>query len=465
MTDLRVVTINGTDKILESAAVEGLADSLRGRVLQPGDAVYDQARQVWNGMIDRRPALIARCAGAADVIAAVRFARIHELLVSIKGGGHNITGNAVCEGGLMIDLSLMKGMRIDPLARTVRAEAGLTWGEFNRETEAFGLATTGGVVSTTGIAGLTLGGGLGWLMGKYGMAVDNVRSVELVDASGQIHTADAEQNPDLYWALRGGGGNFGVAASFDYDAHPVSMIYGGLIAFALPDAPKVWEFFGDFAAESPDELVLMMALVHAPDGSGHKIAAVVMCHCGDLAKGEKAAAAIRGAATPLMDMLGPLPYPVQNTLLDPGFPEGARNYWKSAYFKEITAGTVSVMAERFAQTPSIMTAMVIEHFHGAGTRVPLTATAFPHREPGYNLVIPGVWPDARDDDANITWVKDTFDVLAPYTADSVYVNYLADDDTARVQAAYGPCWDRLRQVKRTYDPENVFHLNQNITPA
>ena len=259
-------------------------------------------------------------------------------------------------------------------------------------------------------------------MGKYGMAVYNVRSVELVDANGQIRTADAEQNPDLYWALRGGGGNFGVAASFEYDAHPVSMIYGGLIAFALPDAPKVWEFLGDFAAESPDELVLMMALVHAPDGSGHKIAAVAMCHCGDLAKGEEAAAAIRGAATPLMDMLGPLPYPVQNTLLDPGFPKGARNYWKSAYFKEITADTVAVMVARFAQTPSIMTAMVIEHFHGAVTRVPPTATAFPHRKPGYNLVIPGVWPDARDDDANIAWVKDTFGALAPYTTDSVYVN-------------------------------------------
>ena len=256
-------------------------------------------------------------------------------------------------------------------------------------------------------------------MGKYGMAVDNVRSVELVDANGQIRTADAEQNPDLYWALRGGGGNFGVAASFEYDAHPVSMIYGGLIAFALPDAPKVWGFFGDFAAQSPDELVLMMALVHAPDGSGHKIAAVAMCHCGDLAKGEKAAAAVRGAATPLLDMLGPLPYPVQNTLLDPGFPKGARSYWKSAYFKEITADTVSLMVERFAQTPLIMTGMVIEHFHGAVTRVPPTATAFPHREPGYNLVLTGTWPDARDDDANIAWVKDTFGSLARYTADSV----------------------------------------------
>jgi FAD/FMN-containing dehydrogenase len=355
-------------------------------------------------------------------------------------------------------------VHVDPVSRRVRAQAGLTWNEYNRATAAYGLATTGGVVSTTGIAGLTLGGGLGWLMGKYGMAVDNVRSVELVDAEGQIHTADEQQNSDLYWALRGGGGNFGVASSFEYDAHPVSTIYGGLIAFALPDAPKVWDFFGDFSAQNPDELVLMMALVHAPDGSGHKIAAIVMCHCGDLAAGEKAAVAIRGAATPLVDMLGPLPYPVQNTLLDPGFPKGARNYWKSAFFKEITSDTVALMVEQFEQTPSIMTGMAIEHFHGAVTRVPATATAFPHREPGYNLVIPGVWADAKDDDANIAWVKETFGALAPHMADSVYVNYLADDDTSRVEAAYGPCWQRLQQVKRTYDPDNVFHLNQNIAP-
>ena len=400
-------------------AVDQLRATISGETLTPVDAAYDAVRQVHNGMIDKRPAVIVRCQNTADIADAVKFAREHDLEISVRGGGHNVAGRAVTDSGLMIDTQTMKGVHVDPATRRVRAQAGLSWNEYNRATAAYGLATTGGVVSTTGIAGLTLGGGLGWLMGKYGMAVDNVRSVELVDANGQIRTADAEQNPDLYWALRGGGGNFGVAASFEYDAHPVSIIYGGLIAFALPDAPKVWEFFGDFAAQSPDELVLMMALVHAPDGSGHKIAAVVMCHCGDLAEGEKAAAAIRGAATPLMDMLGPLPYPVQNTLLDPGFPKGARNYWKSAYFKQITADTVSIMVARFAQTPLIMTGMVIEHFHGAVTRVPPTATAFPHREPGYNLVITGAWPDARDDDANIAWVKDTFGALARYTADSV----------------------------------------------
>jgi FAD/FMN-containing dehydrogenase len=445
-------------------AVEQLRTAISGETMTPTDAGYDTVRQVHNGMIDKRPSVIVRCQNTADVADAVKFAREHDLEISVRGGGHNVAGRAVTDGGLMIDTQTMKGVHVDPAARRVRAQAGLSWNEYNRATAAYGLATTGGVVSTTGIAGLTLGGGLGWLMGKYGMAVDNVRSFELVDANGEIHTADDDQNPDLYWALRGGGGNFGVAASFEYDAHPVSTIYGGLIAFALPDAPKVWDFFGDFAAQAPDELVLMMALVHAPDGSGQKIAAVGMCHCGDPSDGEKAAGAIRGAATPLVDLLGPLPYTVQNTLLDDGFPKGARNYWKSAYFKEITTETVSLMVERFEQSPSIMAGMVIEHFHGAVTRVPATATAFPHREPGCNLVITGVWPDIKDDDVNIAWVKGTFDALAPYTADAVYVNYLGDDDAARVQAAYGPCWERLQQVKRTYDPDNVFHLNQNIVP-
>ncbi|HUJ65283.1 MAG TPA: FAD-binding oxidoreductase [Acidimicrobiales bacterium] len=453
-----------TGGVVSQEAVGQLRSAVAGEVCTPEDGGYDQVRQIHNGMIDKRPAVIVRCQNTADVVDAVKFAREHELEISVRGGGHNVAGRAVTDGGLMVDTQTMKGVYVDPASRRVRAQPGLTWNEYNRATAAYGLATTGGVVSTTGIAGLTLGGGLGWLMGKYGMAVDNVRSVEVVDADGQILTADEEQNSDLYWALRGGGGNFGVASSFEYDAHPVSTIYGGLIAFALPDAARVWEFFSDFSAAASDELVLMMALVHAPDGSGHKITVVGMCHCGDLSDGEKAAAAIRGAGTPLIDLLGPMPYPVQNTLLDPGFPKGARNYWKSAYFKEITAETVALMAERFAQTPSIMTGMVIEHFHGAVTRVPATATAFPHREPGYNLVIPGVWPDARDDVPNITWVRDTYDALTPYMAESVYVNYMADDDTGRVQAAYGPCWGRLQEVKRAYDPDNVFHLNQNIAP-
>lgn len=443
--------------------VDQLRSAVAGEVYTPRDVGYDEVRKIHNGMIDKRPAVIVRCQNTSDVVDAVKFAGSHGLEVAIRGGGHNVAGRAVTEGGLMVDTQSMKGVHVDPARRRVRAQPGLTWNEYNRATAAYGLATTGGVVSTTGVAGLTLGGGLGWLMGRYGMAVDNVRSVEVVDVNGQILTADEEQHTDLYWALRGGGGNFGVASSFEFDAHPVSTVFGGLIAFALADAPRVWGYFEGFSAGAPDELVLMMALVHAPDGSGQKIAAVGMCHCGDPSEGEKAAAAIRRAATPLIDMLGPLPYPVQNTLLDAGFPKGARNYWKSAFFKEVTADTVALMVERFEQTPSILTGMVIEHFHGAVTRVPATATAFPHREPGYNLVIPGVWPDAGGDEANIAWVRDTYDALTPYMAESVYVNYLADDDTSRVQVAYGPCWERLLQVKRAYDPDNVFHLNQNIT--
>lgn len=445
-------------------AVDQLRASVSGAVLIPGDTAYDEARRVHNGMVDKRPAVIVRCQNTADIVDAVRFAREHDLEISVRGGGHNVAGRAVVDDGLMVDTQPMKGVHVDPRTRRVRAQAGLTWGEYNRATGAYGLATTGGVVSTTGIAGLTLGGGLGWLMGKYGMAVDNLRSVEVVDADGNILTADETENPDLFWAVRGGGGNFGVASSFDYDAHPVTMVYGGLAAFDLADAPKVSERYADFCAEGPDELVAFMALVHAPDGSGHKIAGVGMCHCGDPADGEKAANAIRSFATPLVDLLGPLPYPVQNTLLDANFPMGARNYWRSAFFKEISADAVAVLAEQFRAAPSLMAAMPIESFHGAVTRVPPTATAFPHREPGFNLAIAGVWPDPAGDDENIAWVKETFDAVSPYMADSVYVNYLGDGEADRVRAAYGPCWERLVEVKRRYDPGNVFHLNQNITP-
>jgi FAD/FMN-containing dehydrogenase len=349
--------------------------------------------------------------------------------------------------------------------RTVRAQGGVTWGEFNRAAHVHGLATTGGVVSTTGIAGLTLGGGLGWLMGKYGMAVDNLRSAEVVTADGGVRTASEEDDADLLWALRGGGGNFGVAVSLEYDAHPLSSVFGGIIAYELADAPKVFDFFRDFTAGCPDELTTFCGLVHAPDGSGHKIAAVPMCHCGELAAGEEAAQQLRTAATPLVDLLGPMPYPVVNTLLDAGFPKGARNYWKSAFFKDLAPEAVAILVESFEKTPSIMTGLVVEHFHGLVTRIPATATAYPHREPGYNLVLVSEWIDPRDDEANIAWARDTFSALAPYMADTAYVNYLDSDDSDRTRSAYGPNWDRLVSLKRRFDPDNLFRLNQNIKPG
>ena len=444
--------------------VQALRDQCSGQVLGPGDAGYDEARQVHNGLIDKRPSLIVRCQDTADVVDAVNLARDEGLEVSVRGGGHNVAGRAVTDGGLMIDLQAMKGVHVDPRAGTVRAQAGVTWREFNRATHVHGLATTGGVVSTTGIAGLTLGGGLGWLMGKYGSAIDNVRSVEVVTADGQVRTASADEDADLFWAVRGGGGNFGAAVSIEYDAHPLSTVVGGILAWQLADAPKVIDYYRDFTATAPDEMTTFCGLVHAPDGSGNKIVATPLCYCGDISAGEKSVAQIRSATSPLLDLTGPMPYPVINTLLDDAFPKGARNYWKSAFFKELTPETVAVMVEAFERAPSPMSGMVIEHFHGLVTRIPATATAYPHREPGYNLVLMSQWLDPRDDDANIAWARETFAALAPYTADAAYVNYLDSDDTDRVRNAYGPNWDRLVALKQQYDPDNLFRLNANIRP-
>jgi FAD/FMN-containing dehydrogenase len=444
--------------------VQALRAQCSGQVLEPGDAGYDEVRRVHNGLIDKRPGLIVRCQDTADVVDAVNLGRDEGLEVSVRGGGHNVAGRAVTDGGLMIDLQAMKGVHIDPRARTVRAQGGVTWREYNRATHVYGLASTGGVVSTTGIAGLTLGGGLGWLMGKYGLAIDNLRSAEIVTADGQIRTASEEEDADLFWAVRGGGGNLGVAVSFEYGAHPLSTVAGGILAWELADAPKVIDYYRDFTATAPDEMTTFCGLVHAPDGSGNKILAMPLCHCGDLSAGEKAIAQVRGATSPLLDLTGPMPYPVVNTLLDDGFPRGARNYWKSAFFKDLTSETVALMVESFERAPSPMSGLVIEHFHGLVTRIPAAATAYPHREPGYNLVLVSQWLDPRDDDANIAWARETFAALTPYMADAAYVNYLDHDDTDRVRIAYGPNWDRLVSLKQRYDPDNLFRLNANIKP-
>jgi FAD/FMN-containing dehydrogenase len=433
-----------------------------GDVILPDHERYDDTRAVHNGLIDKRPAVIARCQNTADVVDAVKLARDAGLEISVRAGGHNVAGRAVTDGGLMIDVQPMKGIFVDTDRGVARAQAGLTWREYNRATHAYGLATTGGVISTTGVAGLTLGGGVGWLMGRYGLSIDNLRSVEVVTADGEIRTASPDHDADLFWAERGGGGNFGVATSFEFDTHPLSTIFGGLIAFDLPDAPKVFDFYRDFTASAPDDVTSFCGLVHAPDGSGHKIVALPICHCGSLEDGERAAGQVRSAASPLVDLLGPLPYPVQNTLLDDAFPKGARNYWKSAFFKDLSAETIDIMVDCFRRAPSIMTGMLVEHFHGLVTRIPATDTAYPHREPGYNLVMTGQWLDPAEDEANITWAKETFAALAPHMADAAYVNYLGDDDGDRVRTAYGANWDRLVALKQRYDPDNVFHLNQNI---
>ena len=451
---------------LDVEHIEALALACSGTLLAPTDEGYEEARRVHNGLVDKRPALIVRCHGAADVADAIRFARDEGLEISVRGGGHNVAGRAVSDGGLMIDLAEMKGIHVDPVAQTVRAQGGVDWSEFNRETAVHGLAVTGGAISTTGIAGLTLGGGLGWLMGIHGLAADNVRSIELVTAEGDVLNVTAESEPDLFWALRGGGGNFGVATSFEYGLHPLREVVGGLVAYPFEAAGDVLRFYRELTASVPDELTVFCALVHAPDGSGVKLAALAVCHAGSPERAEEDLASLRAFGEPILVHLGPIPYPVMNTLLDAGYPRGALNYWKSSFVDALDDGFIDTAIERFSETPSPMNAILLEHYHGAVTRTGATETAVPHRETGYNMLIPTVWLDPAETDANIAWTRETVEALKPYLAGRRWLNYLGDDDgDDAVRAAYGPNYERLLEVKRRYDPENVFHLNHNLDPS
>ncbi len=455
-----------TDVSSLSDVVTALASTFTGQLLRPGDAGYDEARKVHNGLIDKRPALIARCRGLADIADAVKMARDRKLEVAVRGGGHNVAGRATIDGGLMIDLSLMKGIHVDPKARTARAQGGLTWNEFNRETQLHGLATTGGVVSTTGIAGLTLGGGLGWLMGKHALALDSLLSVDLVLADGRILTASKDDNADLFWALRGGGGNFGVATSFEYRLHPIGpIVTGGLIAYPFSAAWDVLRFFRDVTASLPDEFTVFGGLIHAPDGSGMKLVALVVCHCGPLGAGETAAQPIKKFGTPAMDVIGPMPYSQVNAMLDAAYPRGALNYWKSNFLSSLSDEAIRTMIDCFAKCPTPMGQLLLENFHGAVTRVGVTDTAFPHRAPGNNLLVFSEWMDPKDNNACIAWARDSYTAMQPFMGSGRYVNYLGDDEPGDpVAAAYGPNHRRLQQVKAKYDPQNFFHMNQNIRP-
>ena len=447
---------------------DALRAQIAGSVLSPSDPEYENARRIHNGLIDRRPALVARCHGTADVQAAVRFARERGLEIAVRGGGHNVAGNAVCDGGLMIDLSAMRGVHVDPRARRARAQGGATWGDYNRETQLHGLASTGGIVSTTGVGGLTLGGGLGWLMGKHGMAVDSLRAVELVTAAGEVVRASADEHPDLFWAVRGGGGNFGVATWFEYELYPVGpTVTGGLVAHPFAGARDVLRFYRDFTASLPDELTAFAGVLHAPDGSGTKLAAIIVCHAGSLEAGAAAVAPVKRFGSPVMDVIGPMPYTAVNMLFDAGFPRGALNYWKANFLAALGDAAIDTMIERFAATPSPMSGLLLEHFHGAATRVGPTETAFPHRAVGYNFLTVGEWVDASATAANVAWAREAYAAMAPHFSAGRYVNYLNADEVGEdsaVSAAFGPNWKRLRQVKRRYDPDNVFHLNQNIKP-
>ncbi len=450
----------------DSALLEDLTGRVSGRVLSPGDDGYDAARRVHNGLVDRTPAVIVRCRNAADAAAAVRFARAAGLDICVRGGGHNVAGRAVVDDAVMIDLAEMKGTSVDPEARTVRAEGGLNWAELNSATAEHGLAVTGGAISTTGIAGLTLGGGLGWLMAKHGLAADNLLAAELVNADGDVLDVTEASDPDLFWALRGGGGNFGIVTTFTYRLHPLEMVTGGLIAHPVDAAPELLRFYRDAVADCPDDLSVFAVLAHAPDGSGVKLAAMVVFHTGDEEQAEKDLEPFKAWGSPLVVDVGRMPYPVMNTLLDAGYPAGSLNYWLSSFAGGLSDGLIDTMAERFASVPSPMTAILLEHFHGAVTRIGVTDTAVPHRAEGWNLLIPSVWTDPAATDENIAWTRETHRAFGPHLQEARWLNYLGDDQGGdAVRAAYGPNYERLLDLKRRYDPENVFRHNHNIDPS
>jgi FAD/FMN-containing dehydrogenase len=454
--------------MVDHSAIEKFKASLRGTLVQPGDPDYDQARKVWNGMIDKRPALIARCAGVADVIQCVNFARERNLLVAVRGGGHNIGGNAVCDGGLTIDLSRMKSVRVDPARRIARAEPGLTWREFDRETEAFGLATTGGQISATGIAGLTLGGGWGYLARRYGLSCDNLQSVDVVTADGRLHTASASENADLFFGVRGGGGNFGVVTSFEYRLHPVSTVLSGIVAYPFQKAKEVLHLFRELTSAAPDELASGVVLISLPDGT--PVAGVVLCYTGPLAEGERLLKPLRTFGPPLIDQIGPMPYAAAQQLIDGFYPWGLQNYWKSSFLKQISDEAIDTMVDFCSRRPSPMCHGLIEHqLGGAVSRADRDATAFAHRDVEYSFMALGVCATPAEVEKCAQWVREFWGAMQPSSTGAVYVNYLgreADEGPDRVMAAYGPeKYARLVALKNRYDPSNLFRLNQNIKPS
>ncbi len=444
---------------------QALKSALRGALLTPEHSEYDSARKVFNAMIDKRPAAIARCAGAADVVACVRFAREHDLLVSVRGGGHSIAGKAVCDDALMIDLSGMKGIRVDPVRRVARAQAGLTLRDFDRETQAFDLATTMGTVSMTGIAGLTLGGGLGWLMGKFGLACDNVLSLDVVTADARLLTVSADEHSDLYWGMRGAGPNFGIVTSFEYRLHSLGPVLAGMVAFRPEEGERMLKTYRDFSRSAPVELTTGAGFLTLPDGT--PVAVIPACYAGkNPAEGEAVLRPLRSQKGVLADLVKPGSYLEMQTALDWAFPPNQCCYWKSAFLKELSDDAIRVLVGFGATLPTPLSMIILEHVHGAAADVAADATAFPHRGEGFNLLIITSWPDPRDNQKNIGWARDLWAAMEPFMRPGNYVNYLSEGEgDDRVRAAYGANHARLVALKNKYDPANFFRVNQNIRPA
>ena len=456
---------------MSPTTLNDLRSQVRGEIIMPGDADYEDSRKVHNGMIDRRPAAVVRASNAGDVMAAVRYARDRGLAVAIRGGGHSGPGFGTCDGGIVIDLSRLRSVRVDPVAKTARAEGGATWGDFNAATHAFGLATTGGIISTTGIAGLTLGGGIGYLTRGLGLSLDNLISADVVTADGKMVIASERDNGDLFWAIRGGGGNFGICTSLEYRLHPIQNVYWGPMFYETKEATNVLRFFRDYNKTAPEQMGAFPAFQIAPplpfipeNRHGDMFIAIVACWAGDLADGERQFKPFHDVAEVKAELVGPVPYPAINAAFDGLFPKGIRQYWKGNFVKELTDKAIAEHIEHGPRAPTVSSTMHLYPINGACHRVAPDATAFGHRDADYSMVVIASSSDPSQDEANKKWVRDYSNALAPYSEVGGYVNFMDDDDNKRTKANYGTNYDRLVGIKRMYDPDNVFRVNQNIVP-
>jgi len=448
-----------------------LRQQVRGDVIAAEDAGYDEARSVRNRMIDRRPAVVTRPVNAGDVIAAVNFARESHLPLAIRGGGHSVPGFGTCDDGVVIDMSRMRGVRVNPEKRTARAEGGATWGDFNAATNAFGLATTGGIISTTGVAGLTLGGGIGYLARGYGLSLDNLISADVVTADGKLLIASDKENQDLFWAIRGGGGNFGVVTSFEFRLHPVKDIYGGPMFFELKYAGDLLRFFRDYIKDAPEAMGAFPAFQIAPplpfipeNRHGDTFALMVACWSGPVAEGEKALKPFHDVAPVFAEHVGPMPYPALNSAFDGLYPPDLQHYWKANFVKELTDDAIAAHVEHGSKVPAMTSTMHIYPINGAVHKVASDDTAFAYRDANFATVIAGMWPDPAQNKDNIKWVRDYYDATAPLSEEGGYINFMAEDDQSRIKANYKGNYNRLVQAKKKYDPDNLFRVNQNIKP-
>ena len=473
MTDLNLRTLDGSTKKISPDTVTALRSGLRGTVAFPGEDGYDAARTIWNAMIDRRPGLVVRCLGASDVINAVKLARDEKLLVAVRSGGHNIAGNAVCDGGLLIDLSLMKSVHVDPASATARVQPGATLADFDKEAQAFGLATPLGINSTTGVAGLTLGGGFGWTTRKFGLTVDNLISADVVTADAKLVRASAKEHDDLFWALRGGGGNFEVVTSFEFKLHRVGPeVLSGLVVHPFEKAGELLPAFRRIANEAPDELTIWVVMRKAPplpflptEWHGKEVLIFAACYSGDIKEGEKAVQPLRALGKPIADVISPHPFTGWEAAFDPLLTPGARNYWKSHDFTDLSDPAIKAILEAVRSLPSPECEVFIAHVGGAMARVPANATAWPNRNAHFIMNAHTRWREQAQDKACIAWARQLFDATAPYASGSVYINFMPDDENDRVEKAYGPNYRRLTEIKRRYDPNNLFRVNQNIRPG